>query len=369
MAKALPTEIQSDLTLYNLNESIRKQRADLDTAISKIASGTYSGKTIISEALNRLEDSIKTLIELVEKVIIPEESFQDFLDANITLDEFASFDMLDYYNGLQKLLLYLNGFHVALLSLQDAPTKPIAPTQEIDGNILDVLNSNEFLEQGFRNPVFDNTPEYTYYTVVDGDTLQTIANKVFDGDTYRWPELAEANELSDNSLIDQDLVGLVIKVPVAQEVNASQIENNLVYEAFFSGTDQKSIDRFTYGSDLKIVNKHFEISGIGDLRRTEGIPLIVQNLQSRFNARKGSLNPLEQNWGVNKIEDNANVPSIIALDRLLSDMEAQAVEDGRVLYASALRRTTIKKGDRFDVKMEINLIGGKSFTETFSNIL
>lgn len=366
MSAILPTEIQSNIDLYNLNESIKQKRARLDTAVSQLASGAYSAKKIFSKILEELETVINETIVQVEKVIVPEEDFQDFKDSNKTLDEFASFDMLKYYNGLHKLLFFLPGFHVALLELQDTPTKPGTPAFQSAGDTLDLLDTDEFDAQGSINPVFDDNPDFFYYTIVDSDTLQIIANKVFDGDTNRWPEIAQLNGLSDNDLIDGSLTGEIIKIPTNQDDNRSQSENNLVFEPFFDGTDQAAIDRFTYGRDLKINEKHFEISGTGDLRRVEGTDCYIQNIQSRFNGKKGTLSPSQEYWGIDNIEDYANVPPVIAIDRLLTDMEAQALDDGRTVSASALRRSLVKTGDRFDVSMEIVLIGGKSITENFS---
>ncbi len=366
MAAPLPTEVQTNLDLYSLNESIRTQRSELDTAVSNLASGAYSAKNIFSELITRFEKTLNTAITLSEKVIVPEADFQDFEDGLTTLDQYASFDMLKYYNGLRKLLNFSNGFHVALLSLQDAPTLPITPVQEASGNVLDSLDTDEFIEQGATNPVHDAVPDFYYYTVHDGDTLQKIANIVFDGDTNRWPEIAQLNQLSDNDLIDLDLTGKVIKIPTVPGEGVSQSENNLVYEPFFDGTNEESIQQFTYGRDLKILDKHFEISATGDLKRVKGVACFIQNIQSRFGARKGTLNPSAENWGLDPIEDYSLVPQVIALDRLMSDMEAQTLEDGRTVSASALRRTIIKQGDRLDVNMEIFLIGGRSILQNFS---
>lgn len=367
MALPLPTEVQNNIDLFNLNESIRKQRADMATAVSNLASGAFSAKSIFSALLEKFETTLRILITLMEKVLVPEESFQDFIDSNVTLDEFASFEMLKYYNGVHKLLFFTAGYHVALLQLQDAPTKPVTPVIQSAGDTFDTLDTKEFIEQGAENPVFDDVTEFFYYTIVDEDTLQIIANKVFDGDTNRWSEIAQLNSLLDNDLIDNSLTGTIIKIPASeQEGNISQSENNLVYEPFFDGVSEENIQRFTYGRDLKVNNKHFEISSIGDLRRVEGTACFVQNIQSRFNGKKGTLTPSQPYWGLDRLEDYGNIPVVIAIDRLLTDMEAQALDDGRTVSASAIRKSLVKSGDRFDISMEIFLIGGRSITENFS---
>lgn len=369
MSLALPTEVQTNIELYNLNEHLKFQRGQLNFVVAKLATGVYSAKSMFSDLIDEMDVTLNSIIILSEKVMVPEANFQDFLDGLTTLDVYGSFDMLYYYNGVRKLSNYLNGIRIALIQLQDVPTKPVVPTGDVSGDFLETLSSTEFIEQGFDSPVYDDTNDFYYYTISDGDTLQTIANKVFDGDTNRWPEIAELNQISDNDLIDGDLTGETIKIPSDISSGVAQNENNLVYEAFFDGTNQELIEQFTYGQDLKLTEKHFEISATGDLRRISGIACYVQNIQSRFHGKKGTLNPSAEDWGIDDIKDDGNIPPVIALDRMLIDMEGQTEDDGRTLSASALRRTINKTGDRLDVNMEILLIGGRSITENFNTSL
>jgi Uncharacterized protein containing LysM domain len=50
---------------------------------------------------------------------------------------------------------------------------------------------------------------YQLYTVAEGDSLSSIAQKFY-GDLYRWPLILEYNNLTDPNLIE---VGMVLKIP------------------------------------------------------------------------------------------------------------------------------------------------------------
>ena len=51
--------------------------------------------------------------------------------------------------------------------------------------------------------------KYELYTVVEGDSLSSIAEKFY-GDLYRWPVILEYNDLANPDLIE---VGMVLKIP------------------------------------------------------------------------------------------------------------------------------------------------------------
>lgn len=51
--------------------------------------------------------------------------------------------------------------------------------------------------------------DYQLYTVLEGDSLSSIAEKFY-GDLYRWPVILEYNDLANPDLIE---VGMVLKIP------------------------------------------------------------------------------------------------------------------------------------------------------------
>lgn len=371
MAVLLPQEIQNDFDLFAQNERLKQLRADFNEAVSKMETGSYSVKQAFAGLVDQINSLLDTLTSAVETTVIPKDSFQDFLDGVVTLDEFGSFDIIEYYNGLKKLRFMYYGATVALQQLQDVPVKPVSPAITAQTGVLDSLDSNEFIEQGSDNPVFEAQQSFKYYVIVAGDTLQTIASKVFDGDINRWPEIAQANSISDSDLLDNNLVGQTLKIPTEAAASNNLQSNNLVFELYFLGTTQKEIDRFNYGRDLDLFEKKLQISGTGDLKRNEGLTCLVDNLQARFDNSKGALNPLNPTWGLDSPGDASDIPFVIILDRLLSNMESQATDDPRVVSAAVLRKQIEVDGDVIRVPMDITLIGNRDLDTTFDirNIL
>ncbi len=362
----LPLEIQNDTSLFGLNETLKNLRGDFGQAVSKMESGSFSIKKTFEGLIDEMNDTIDAITSRVEVAVIPEADFTDFENGDATLDEFGSLDIISYYNELKKLRLSLYGVTVALLSLQDSPTKPVTPSFVSESGVLDVLDTREFLEQGAENPVFEAQQSFKYYTIVQGDTLQKIASEIYDGDYHRWPEIAQANQLNDSDLLDDNLVGQVLKIPVDAATANRVSSGNLVFETFFDGVTQDAIDQFIYGRDFDLFNGQFQISGTSDLKRMSGITCVVKNLEYRFGNTKGALNPINPTWGLLALDESGDVPFVIMLDRFLSDMEAQATEDPRVLNAAILRKNLRIIGDRMDIEMQIDLLGGRNISENFN---
>lgn len=366
MAVLLPREIQNDSTLYTYNESLKALRARFEQAVADMESGSYSIKKLFSSIIDEMVSLLDSMTSAIEAVVIPKESFSDFQAGTVYMDEFASFDMMKYYNGLKRMRHIIYGLNVALILLQDIPVKPITPAKILEQGIMDVLDSREFIEQGAENPVFEAQQSFIYYTIVGGDTLPSIAAKVFDGDSSRWPEIAQLNSLSDSDLLDTDMVGTNIKIPTNAISTNNFQSNNLVFEKFYDGTDQKKIDRYLYGRDLELFQGKLQISATGDLKRMEGTKCVVDNIKNRFKNTQGALNPLNVDWGLLSLSDNNDVPFAIFLDRLITNMEYQAMSDGRVITAAGLRKTIILKGDELNVDMELGLLGRKKVRNVFS---
>jgi len=359
MAVNLPLEIQNDNVLFAKNEELRMLRANLITINSQIESGTYSGKSIIENIYSQLLDTINFLLKQIEVIVVPEENRTDFTNGIVTLDDFGSFDILKYYNELQRLKWIYYSLAVMIQQMNETNTVSNNPALAQSDNILNQLNDNEFLVQGAENPVYDQEVTYKYDTIVQGDTLPTIAARNYDGDISQWPKISSANNITDSDLLDSDLVGVIIRIPVITQLNSQSIDDNLVYETKVTTITQASIDQYLYGRDILLVNKKMQISSSNDIKRVKGTACVVQNIQSRFLNSKGSLNPLTPDWGLDSLDRDSNIPPIISLDRLLTDMEYQAMADPRVVNASILRNTLKLNGDAFTVEMEIQLIGNR----------
>ena len=367
----LPPEIQQNLNLFNLNQKLKQERGEFSLAVNKVQTGTFGIKKTMQNIRDTLRDTINALISGIEAVVIPKDRFTDFQNKDATLDDFASFDMLTYYNGLKKLRFELHGIDVALLSVQEVPQQPLRPSATIEG-VLDTLDSNEFIEQGYANPVTETERTFKYYVIEKGDTLKLIAVKNYSGDSGRYTLVAKENNLKESDLIDTNLVGTVIKIPLPTEPGASGASGNLVYEPLFKGTSQAEINRFTYGRDIALFSNNPSQSGniladsSGDILVVTGIDGVINNIEDRFANTKMSLNAAHPDWGLLPLnQDSGQVPFLIMLDRLLDDMEGQASSDPRVVSATINRRKIDIRGDRLDVSMDIFLIGGQKSNNNF----
>jgi hypothetical protein len=362
---SIPGEVQTDLNLYTLNNQLLGLRTNFAEAVSKLESKTYSIKKTFRTLYDNLMETLDRLIDGVEIAIVPMERFTDFENNLVTLDEFGSFEILEYYNGLQKLKLGYQGIYVAILRIQDIKEVPMTPANNQDSGILDSLNTEEFIEQGYANPVFELDKHKTYYTIIEGDTLQSIATKVYDGDMSRWPDIARENKINDGDLLGNAMLGETILIPMGP-ASQSSIANNLVYETAFEGTNQKQIDRYTYGRDIDLFKKRMQVDSTNDIKVVEGIPGVIQNIKDRFDNSRGSLNPLHPDWGISPPSNDGAIPFHVSVDRLLEEMEAQCVSDNRVLDAVALRRSVKLIRDYLQVEMEIQLIGGQVEKDNFN---
>ncbi len=362
----LPIEMQGSLDLFSLNDKLISLRSELSLNLSKITSGAFGIKRAFSGILDEYESILDEITSKIDALIVPKDDFADFEAGTRTLDEFASFDMLHYYGDTKKLRLIAAGFRVALIDVKDARERAVVPVNPSGAGILDALDSDEFADQGFDNPVQEAQESFSFYTIQQGDTLQLISGKVYSGDYSRWTDIASANELSDSDLVGGAKVGVTIKIPVSVSGGFSRSETNLVFEPIFDGTTQKEIDRFLYGRDIELLDGRIQIDRTGDIRTIEGVDGVIQNVEARFENEKGSLNPINPSWGLIGFVDRADAPFVIVLDRYINDMEDQAAADPRVLSATANRRGIKLAGNRLDVEIEIKLIGGSSRKPTFS---
>lgn len=81
----------------------------------------------------------------------------------------------------------------------DDEADDLEPAEDEDGDAEDVEEDTE--GEAGEEPEDDAEPEDVpdSYVVESGDTLYDIAQQVY-GDGERWPEIAEANELEDDTL-------------------------------------------------------------------------------------------------------------------------------------------------------------------------
>lgn len=362
----LPKEIQNNKDLYFLQAKLQQQRTDFQIAVSKMDSGVFGIKRIFKTLMANIQQTISTFTESIEAFVIPKDSFDDFENSISTLDDFTSFEMLKYYNGLQQLSLSLKGIEVALLDLTDVEPRPIT-SKITNTGVFDSLDSDEFTDQGPLNPTTEVKQKYEYYVVMQGDTLTSIANKVYEGNILKSGEIARANKISDNDLLDGSLLGTTILIPAGDDSGVFSA-SNMVFETKFIGTDQKKLDRYTYGADIFLRKNTSNSLGkivvdeSGDMLTMEGIKGVVANLNDRINSSKDGLNPMVLDYGIDL--SSGDVPFPVAVDRIMDQIEAQYTYDSRVETASVLRKTIKQKGDAVYADVEIVLKGNQTVKES-----
>ena len=328
-------------------------------AESEAQSGQHSIKKVFKNWLQEWEAILDETIGVVEATIIPKDKWTDFEAGIEVISSYADTDTLEYYSGLRTLRMLSSMVSLSLMKLRDVNPKPVSHNNtKIDG-VIDILNEEEFIEQGGSNPVTEVEDQYAYYTVNYGDTLMGIAKKF--GDYILWTDIGEANSVTDSDLIDTDYVGKTLKIPIPQGAIVQQHKKNIVFEPVFKGTEQRDIDRFFYGRDLRLSDDgDLVVDGLDDLSTIEGVRCVTDNIKDRFTSRKGNLNPKHPEWGLEPLDNPAGIPFAIFLEKLCLDMEAQAMDDPRVINASVQRSKMTVIGDALRVPMEINLIGGRT---------
>jgi LysM repeat protein len=70
------------------------------------------------------------------------------------------------------------------------------------------INKKTTSSSTFKKPE-KKEKEYQLYTVVEGDSLSSIAEKFY-GDLYKWPLILEYNNLNNPDNIE---IGMVLKIP------------------------------------------------------------------------------------------------------------------------------------------------------------
>lgn len=354
----IPIALQQFPAITQRNAALAGMRSEFAEAVSKIQSGAFEVKRAMADLYAEMTGEIEVLRKLIEAAVVPADAAADFEAGVYALSDFADFDTMAYYNGLKKLEFTIHGVRVALLSLQDKKTAPVSRKNMSDG-VLVSLDSDEFENQGFENPVTENVVEYQYYVVLQGDTLQSIAQKTM-GDANLWTEISSINDLRFDDFLDGSAVGQIIKIPVVESIILQRGNRNLVYEAVFDGLDKKKLEIFYHGRDCLVEDGRFAISPNGDIRLIRGVDNTVAAVSRRLDMVKGGLNPLHPEYGVAKMAETNDRPYIVALDRFISDLEGQAGADPRVTSAEIQRKKIKVDGDAVFCKIDISLPAGAS---------
>lgn len=362
-------EVIQDQMLNDLNEHIRDLRELFAQASGAIQTGTVEVGRAMQTENGFIDDQMKTaiteMLDALELKYIPSTEMEDFLNGDIVLQDFAPFDVLEYYGETLTLQLISYGMTAAMALLPESSQVPVAPTEEqISGSFVDVLSDDEFVDQSATTPVVTSEGSYRYHTVVAGETLMSISQKYY-GTAMAWTFIAQANKIYQNDLIDSDLIGTVLKIPVLEKDVLTRAANNHVYEPKIGSTYETFI-RYLLGSDIDMEAGKIAVDASGDLRLTGPVDGLVSNLLDRINNIRGSLNPLHPGWGMTgfNVTGGSGIPYVVQIDRIIRDLEEQLKNDPRVKAASVDLSKLRIDGDALYVDVKIKVLGGITTTTT-----
>lgn len=357
---ALPISFRQNPKINTLSNRVISLRSALSLAISQIQANIKTVQLALGTIPNDLLEVILILSKEVETAYIPAEEFPNFNQGLVSLSDFAPNDVFNFYNELRKLETGVRQF-IALLNInQKLPVKNANPGNVQSSVYYDLLSDKEFGGVGgYENPTIEVEQSYSYYKVLQGDTLPDIARKVYDGDYTKWNLIAEANNLSENDLLSGSQIGKTIRIPNDEGAFLQVPENQVDEKPPLNYTD-KALEKYLYGVDIRIKNKKIQLDGNGDLGKVTGIDCLTQNLQSNILIKLGGLSPLQPEIGVEKIDDTRQTLFIVQLDRYISQIEAQLERDPRVLSASINRRTLETAQDTLIASATIVPIGGQT---------
>lgn len=276
---------------------------------------------IHNDILNIIDDLLVT----VRDKYIPIAMQSQYYNCDIALQDYMKFEDIAYYAQLQKLKIAMYGIGAVTTTL---PRKRNALPLAIntDTTYIDVLNTDEYADAGFNRPVQNVYNSYVFYTLSKGETLKDVALKFY-GEYDKWTIIAQANGIYDSTIIDYDMTGKIIRVPINDTAYIARSENNLVYEPDLQ-EHELSFSRYLCGRDIALQNTEILRDGKYDIAVVEGNQCVISNIKDRLLHAKGSLNPMHPDWGVDNLDSNTNY--IVAIYKMLNDVKEQVLADPRV---------------------------------------
>jgi LysM repeat protein len=337
-------EISANSELYEAATSVNQDIENINSQNIEIQSGKTTPFIELPAILSRIIDNAKIVLSSFLNNFIPFDDRADFDNGDITLDDFVSNDLLNFYNAQQKVIIFSEGMEGILNSIpRENEIRYYANADDY------TLTTEQFDEEASQ--IIMNESTYTYYVIKQGDTLRNIAQQIY-GDSEQYIKIIQSNNISENDIIDNNLVGTILKIPI--EISSiARSQNNLVYEGVI---DPNNINIFLHGRDLFLENKKMKISSTGGLETISGSENTIQNINARLNGDKGSLNAFNPDWGLIS-PDDGNAPFLVKLSRYLSDIQNQILSDPRI-ESTKLKLDTLKiDGEAVFIKAETNLIG------------
>jgi hypothetical protein len=302
-----------------------------------------------------LKENIKEMQKRMILKYVQINLINDYLNGDITLEDFLNESQIRYFNELQKLLILSNYISVSIIF---SNSKKININSYFNSLFLDTINENEFKKQTSSNSfnTIENVEvDYIFYIIKENDTLESIA-QAFYGDYRQFTLLERENNITNNDLIDKNMTGYVIKIPIIDNMLVKN-QYNLVYYKI-KDKSQDEINKFYLGNDLSLRNKKIEVDSSHDLKIADPIDTAIQNITDRINTRKNQLNPLHPSYGLNPIHEYNNVPPNIIVKKYIKEITDQIQSEPRVLNVYIDEKEIIIEKNSIYININVKLNNG-----------
>lgn len=340
---AIQADIGYNANFVSASVDIQNLIDNINTENELIQAGKSTALTNLPVYVSALTTAVNlALAEFIDTFLSADQQVL-YDTGDLAIDDVLDIDLISFYNTLQKVKLFSEELQGTL--------NTIVKNEEIRfyANADNYTLSEEQFDSGDENKVENDTSFY-YYTVLDGDTARIIALRELK-DSEKYINILQLNNISENDFIDGTLIGTQIKIPLLAGT-VTRGDDNLVYDA-----NPDNIETFLYGSDIATtIDDGLAISGTGDILSLDGVDNVVDNIENRLEARKGSLNIFNPNWGSISIDDS-NAPLLVKIDRYLTDVTEQIQSDPRVESVKMELDKLDFVGERISVPIKIYFVG------------
>lgn len=347
---SIQDEISSISDVYAFATVINQDVDNIIVENINIQSGKNTPFDNLPTILSRLLGNVILALIAFLNAYIPALDRTDFDNGDLTLDDFVSIDLLNFYNAQQQIATFGEGMNGILNSIpRENEIRYYANADDY------TLTQEQFDELNKQAIVNDST--FIYYVVKQGDTLRRIAQKIY-GNSEKYTRIAQTNNISNNDIIDNNLIGAILKIPI-QVSSIARGDDNLVFEGVI---DPNDVNIFLHGKDILLEDGKMLISKTGDIRIVQGKTNVLQNLENRLSGRKGGLNTFQPNWGLIS-PDDSNSPFLVKIDRYLTDVQTQLLSDPRVESVKVDLDTLEIDGEAISFSNDIEIIGSDTKLE------
>ena len=346
---AVQTDIQYNSDFISEAVSVEDTIEYINTENENIQAGKETPSTNLPLYATDILASVATLQSLFTSTFLSAAQQALYATGDLTLDDVLSADMVSFYNTLQKVEIQTKLIVGILASIvQQDEVRYYSDADDYK------LTTDQF-DTGDESKVASDITFY-YYTVMDGDTSRLVAQREL-GDSELFVSILKLNNILDNDFIEGTLVGTKIKIPL-QFGTITRSDDNLVYES-----DQTDIEKFLYGTDIATgINNELLVSSTGDVLETVGVDNAFDNIETRIENNKGSLNVFSPDWGTIAI-DESNAPLLVKINRYLTDLVNQIQSDPRVESVKMDMSKLEWDGEKLSTSSKVYFIGTEETRE------